>query len=561
MQDIVKHIMSILNDRAGADAILQAAGANVSEDELSDVDGSSSLSDIEDKDDEPEQELDGSDEELSNIYDEENDSEAETERLEESPNKIRTHKDVVLTPQNDGHIYNQSPSKLHNQLMPDNQDEEDDDDQLSDDEISLRQSPKSSLHEEAEPPTAATSLEDSAGESKQMLSTIDTDNRKRKRSIMAGSGLGDADDEPLRKRTGSVMTPGDKYAVEDEEHPDEEVDSSNPISGNISGDEEREEQEDEVPEEAAEPIAAEGEAPEAVDVPVSPKRRGRKKKKITENGVSHDEDPGIAADGDVVMNGEDEARNGDEGAENEGDDEAEAALRNEEERKSKSCSHIEERDANKRIQLKRSALRWNSWAQSRSNSQLLETGPYFLGIYRILLTSSRLYDERLEQLNREETMLRQDKPTHPDYLAMMQCIDARRDQRLRVGEKLREFELETLKNYAVARRSQILVQYQQDVRDIREKKLEQLGKQWYEIQHERRSYAGSVPDYALKFPTRRSQQVLNQVAYSNEVSILSGVAKYVGFPAAPPMASTTAAELDEDLEKMGVSSQLSSFLL
>lgn len=154
-------------------------------------------------------------------------------------------------------------------------------------------------------------------------------------------------------------------------------------------------------------------------------------------------------------------------------------------------------------------------------------------------------------------MLRQDRPTHPDFLSMMQCIDARRDERLRVGEKLREFELETLKNYAVARRSQILVQYQQDVRDNREKKLEQLGKQWYEIQHDRRSYAGSVPDYALKFPTRRSQQVMNQVAYSNEVSILSGVAKYVGFPAAPPMASTTAAELEEDLEKMGVSSQLS----
>jgi len=150
-------------------------------------------------------------------------------------------------------------------------------------------------------------------------------------------------------------------------------------------------------------------------------------------------------------------------------------------------------------------------------------------------------------------MLRQDKPTHPEYLAMMQCIDERRDDRLRVGEKLREFELGTLKNYAVARRSQMLVQFQQEVRDIREKKLEQLGKQWYEIQHDRRSYAGSVPDYALKFPTRRSQQVINQVAYCNEVSILSGVAKYVGFPAAPPMASTTAAELEEDLEKMGVS--------
>ena len=150
-------------------------------------------------------------------------------------------------------------------------------------------------------------------------------------------------------------------------------------------------------------------------------------------------------------------------------------------------------------------------------------------------------------------MLRQDKPTHPEYLAMMQCIEARRDERTRVAEKIREYEIQALRNYAVARRSQILVQYKQEVREIREKKLEQLGKQWYEIQHDRRSYAGSVPDYALKFPTRRSQQIQNQVAYSHEVSILSGVAKYVGFPAAPPMAQATAAELEEDFEKMGVS--------
>lgn len=150
-------------------------------------------------------------------------------------------------------------------------------------------------------------------------------------------------------------------------------------------------------------------------------------------------------------------------------------------------------------------------------------------------------------------MLRDDNPTHPEYLMMMKCIDARRDEKFRISDKLREYEMKALKTYAVARRSQILAQYQQEVRDIREKKLELLGKQWYEIQHDRRSYAGSVPDYTIKFPTRRSQQLQNQVAYSTEVSILSGVAKYVGFPAAPPMTTTTDAELADDLAKMGVS--------
>lgn len=152
-------------------------------------------------------------------------------------------------------------------------------------------------------------------------------------------------------------------------------------------------------------------------------------------------------------------------------------------------------------------------------------------------------------------MLRSSNPTHPEYLAMMRCIDARRDEKLRIADTLREFQIASLKRSAVAKRSQILTQYQQEVREAREKKMEQVGKQWYEIQHDRRSYAGSVPDYTLKFPARRSQQVMNQVAYSNEVSILSGIAKYVGFPAAPTMASATAAEMEEDLEKMGVRSQ------
>lgn len=156
-------------------------------------------------------------------------------------------------------------------------------------------------------------------------------------------------------------------------------------------------------------------------------------------------------------------------------------------------------------------------------------------------------------------MLRQDNPTHPGYLAMMKSITARRDERIRIADKVREYELENLKIQSVAKRSQVLVQYQQEVREIREKKLEQLGQKWYEIQHDRRNHAGSVPDYSLKFQSRRPQQIMNQIAYNSEVSILSGVAKYVGFPAAPPMASATAAELEEDFEKMGVSERLPAF--
>ncbi|KIM97699.1 hypothetical protein OIDMADRAFT_167767 [Oidiodendron maius Zn] len=499
-----------------ADAILQAA-QEASLDELSEIevdgDGSSSLSEIEYRDNPQDEETEASDD-RSNESDEENDSEAETDRLEQSPNLVRTHKDIVLSSANDGQIYERSPSKLNNQILADDQGDDEEEDVLSDDDISLHESHKSSVQgDTAEPITVATSLEDSSGEGKRTLSAVDADTRKRKRSIMAGSGLDNDIEEPLRKRTGSIMTPGDDYAVEDEEQPDEEGDTSNPISGNISGEEGGENEED-VPDEVEEPAVAE-EAPETTEITVSPKKRGRKKKKPVENGVnSHDEEQEAPLEETTAVNGDDEI------VENDGD-EAEAAMKNEEELE------------RKRIALEQLGAIERQFATFRD----------------------RLYDEGLEQLNREEAMLREDKPTHPEYLAMMKCIDARRDERFRISEKLREYELQALGNYAVARRSQILVQYQQDARDIREKKLEQLGQQWYEIQHDRRSYAGSVPDYTLKFPTRRSQQIMNQVAYGNEVSILSGIAKYVGFPAAPPMTPATDAELEEDLQKMGRAKQ------
>ena len=149
-------------------------------------------------------------------------------------------------------------------------------------------------------------------------------------------------------------------------------------------------------------------------------------------------------------------------------------------------------------------------------------------------------------------MLKQENPTHPEYLAMLQCVDARRDEKLRIEARLTELKLETIKRSAVGKRSQILAQFYQEIRELRERKLEILGKQWYEIQHERRGYGSHVEEYALKFPNRKSQQVAHQHAYNTEVSILSGVAKYVGFPAAPPMASATSAEAEYDLEKMSV---------
>lgn len=153
-------------------------------------------------------------------------------------------------------------------------------------------------------------------------------------------------------------------------------------------------------------------------------------------------------------------------------------------------------------------------------------------------------------------MLLGDNPTHPEYLAMMQCVDARREGKIRVIDIEYELNMQTLKRWAVARRSHIHSQYFQSIRESRELVLEELGRQWYQIQQQRRSHANTIPDYGLQFPTSKTQRTKDAITYNKEVSILSGIAKYEGFPAAPQIKGASATQVDDDLETIAVSNYL-----
>lgn len=150
-------------------------------------------------------------------------------------------------------------------------------------------------------------------------------------------------------------------------------------------------------------------------------------------------------------------------------------------------------------------------------------------------------------------MLKADHPTHPEYLAMMECIDSRRDHKLQVAEKEFEFRMESLSRWVVARRAQIHTQYYQGVREARERVMAELGEHWYAIQHERRKHANNVPDFGLRYPASQAQRIREAMAYNKEVSILSGIAKYEGMPAAPEMRAASLHELEDDFEAMNVS--------
>jgi len=150
-------------------------------------------------------------------------------------------------------------------------------------------------------------------------------------------------------------------------------------------------------------------------------------------------------------------------------------------------------------------------------------------------------------------MLTGPNPTHPEYLRQIECVQRHRDAKVKYEQTLFRYRMKSLLNKSLAERAQAHSTFFQRVRDVRERHSSSISKQFYAIQHDRFKTDELSPHHIIPFPTRRSQQIAHQTAYNHEVSVMAGVAKYVGFPAAPTLSGARPSELEDDLEKMGVS--------
>ncbi|TGJ87638.1 hypothetical protein E0Z10_g1105 [Xylaria hypoxylon] len=475
---------------------------------LSDDDGSSPLSDVEDKDEDPDDLHD--DELLTNNENDDfsfpdnqsdaNDTEAETERLYDTPQQITRHKDVVFDQSADATVYDHSPSKLRQEAKAAGRDNDHQDTPLSDDDVSMASSPPRQPTIGSEKPQSPT-LDILA----EAAATQEAESRKRKRSLPTEAiELG----QPPRKRADSVPDVHQTAVDGDATMADEDEPSLNTNSGEHSADE------------AINTTAAdeEPEPDEPVQQPQSDHhpnvrkqtRSSSRKLKGADEVPEVDVPTGESLDGTAPE--EDEAHTGeDEHMEVDVDGEAEAAAKNEEE-----------------LERKRAAFE--------------QLG----GIEKRFATFREKFDPIPDVL--EEAMLRSDNPTHPDYLAMMRCVDARRDDKLRVADRELELRIEASERWTVARRAQIHSQFFQAVRESRERILAELGQHWYDIQHERRKNANNVPEYGIRFPKTQAQRIRDALSYNREVSILSGIAKHEGMPAAPGMQGANSQELEDDFD-------------
>ena len=165
----------------------------------------------------------------------------------------------------------------------------------------------------------------------------------------------------------------------------------------------------------------------------------------------------------------------------------------------------------------------------------------------------KMISEKLAATNAELDLLNQSDSRHPEYLRQIACVDVRKAKQVSEAHAFYKFKLESLRRTTLGERSQLHSQYFQHARQLREDVMQQLGDDWYKIQNERRqSNQQEDENYIYKFPTKKSDQIKQQAKYNQEVSVLSGIAKYVGFPAAPDITGADRDMLDDDLKAMKV---------
>lgn len=162
----------------------------------------------------------------------------------------------------------------------------------------------------------------------------------------------------------------------------------------------------------------------------------------------------------------------------------------------------------------------------------------------------KLYEERISDIDEEIRLV--NEGTHPELATMMEAVNKRRDDKIRLYNTQLRYALHSQYTTMSTTRSQLHSQYAQHVREIRERYLDRVSEGLYQIQRERRAADMLVQDYTYRISEDRATRMRERQAYNMEVQILSGIAKYIGFPAAPEVKGVASSELQQDLEAMGI---------
>ncbi|KAJ4355197.1 hypothetical protein N0V95_003157 [Ascochyta clinopodiicola] len=427
----------------------------------------------------------------------ENDSEAETERLEETPRKLIGN--AVDTSLASEALYARTPSKLmHSKTI----EHDDDDSSIPPTPSDMAEDEIMEDADENQDPLHALSLA-AASEA----ASLELAGKKRKRMSARSTPIHGADGEPARKRSASAKATAYNGTRQDIVESSEQVDADEELDQAEERLEELARQEMDLEERQATLAAETVNELATVAKHTKPRKGGRRgKRKAEDSSYAYTE----ALATTETVEGDAEAD----------DNEEDGATLDEE------------------VTKKKTAI-----------DQLAEIEKKFK------LFREKLCDEQILQNERELEMLKQPDCTHPEYVAMIKCIDDRRAEKIDYEKTLLELKHQNLEIITAAQRHQMHSQYFQEVRHLREEILEECNRRVFELQRGRRSLGCDETEYMIKLPEKRSDQIRHQTAYNLEVSVLSGVAKYVGFPAAPDISAARPTEVDEDLRAMKIATR------
>ncbi|TID16899.1 hypothetical protein E6O75_ATG09665 [Venturia nashicola] len=414
------------------------------------------------------------------------DSEAETERLEKTPRKVNASHNNNAGAQNG---IEKTPSKLAHEVVIDGTDE-----------IPVRAtgSPMSLI------PSPITPVQEIVGLNRPARNERDSESpiRKRKRSVSATSSLSEAD-IPLAKRANST-----KYSLEALAPSTESLDLPQD-HGNGNGVIEDAIVPDEPAVGGAEHADEELDAtPAGRTAPLKGKKGGKKGKRKGKKGNTGNDSEAVGESVEPTADFEPEP------VEAEVDDEEDGSRDEERVRKQHAF------DALRKIEKEFHAFR------------------------------EKHINDQLRQVNLELELLRRPDSTHTEYLAQLQCINARRDEKIRYENVKYKYDKQAISNKTVAERTQLHSQYFQEVRETRNRWIEKCYSDLHALQQDRRQWGAHQTNYNYLYNPKRAQLLQQQLAYNTEVSILSGVAKHVGFPAAPDLSSMEADDIDADFRAM-----------
>ncbi|KAK9322710.1 Sds3-like-domain-containing protein [Lipomyces orientalis] len=160
----------------------------------------------------------------------------------------------------------------------------------------------------------------------------------------------------------------------------------------------------------------------------------------------------------------------------------------------------------------------------------------------------RLHDDKIVRLQAEIEMCLDG--THPELATVYDELAGARDKRISLADAHRKYRRRCIENQTRSYRTHIHQQFYKNGSNLRATMIQETTETWYKVNRERRAMDTMVPFFGYRIPEKRSVIYRQRQAQYNEIALLTGIAKYIGFPAAPEIKSATADEVAEDMEAL-----------